>query len=137
MLLDIWSVGVILLCIVSKRFPFFQSNDDMDALVELAEIFGLEKIQHVANLCGRSFETNIPYLPKISLGERMDWKSFLTKFDGVDEVVGGDDVLDILSWCLTLNPRARHSASRILLKSPILQKDGRDLSGQIPSKPTN
>ncbi|OLL22187.1 Cell cycle serine/threonine-protein kinase hsk1 [Neolecta irregularis DAH-3] len=58
--LDVWSAGVIFLSILGERFPFFHSSDDIDALLEIAAIFGKTKIKKVAHLHNRSFETSIP-----------------------------------------------------------------------------
>lgn len=46
--LDIWSVGVILLCFLSGRFPFFNSDDDLEALLEIAVVFGQREMAAVA-----------------------------------------------------------------------------------------
>lgn len=46
--LDIWSAGVILLSLLTKQFPFFNSSDDQDAIVELACLFGSREISEVA-----------------------------------------------------------------------------------------
>ncbi|KAJ4991415.1 hypothetical protein SVAN01_03062 [Stagonosporopsis vannaccii] len=58
--LDMWSVGVILLTMLSRRFPFFHSADDIDALLEIATIFGRKKMRETSLLHGQVFETNIP-----------------------------------------------------------------------------
>ncbi|KAH7081853.1 kinase-like domain-containing protein [Paraphoma chrysanthemicola] len=58
--IDIWSVGVILLTMLSRRFPFFHSADDIDALLEIATIFGRKKMRETSLLHGQVFETNIP-----------------------------------------------------------------------------
>jgi cell division control protein 7 len=55
-----WSVGVILLTMLSRRFPFFHSADDIDALLEISTIFGRKKMKETALLHGQVFETNIP-----------------------------------------------------------------------------
>ncbi|GMM33125.1 serine/threonine protein kinase [Saccharomycopsis crataegensis] len=60
--IDIWSAGVILLSLLARRFPFFDSNDDVDALVELTTIFGVHLMKHCAALHGLGFETNLPTL---------------------------------------------------------------------------
>jgi cell division control protein 7 len=57
--IDIWSVGVILLTLLSRRFPFFHSADDIDALLELTAMFGREKMRSTALLHGQIFESNI------------------------------------------------------------------------------
>lgn len=58
--LDIWSVGVTLLCFLTRRFPFFNSNDDTDALMEIATIFGRSKLETVAAHHNRTLVSNIP-----------------------------------------------------------------------------
>lgn len=54
--IDIWSVGVILLSFLSRRFPMFQSLDDTDSLLELCCVFGWKKIKNCATLHGLGFE---------------------------------------------------------------------------------
>ncbi|EDO17950.1 hypothetical protein Kpol_1010p68 [Vanderwaltozyma polyspora DSM 70294] len=56
--IDIWSVGVILLSLLSRRFPMFQSLDDTDSLLELCSIFGWKKLKKCANIHGLGFEVS-------------------------------------------------------------------------------
>jgi len=58
--IDMWSAGVILLTLLSRRFPFFHSADDIDALLELTNVFGKKKMREISLLHGQVFETNIP-----------------------------------------------------------------------------
>jgi len=58
--IDVWSVGVTLLCFLTRRFPFFNSNDDVDALMEIATIFGRSKLESVAMHHNRTVISNIP-----------------------------------------------------------------------------
>ena len=51
--LDIWSAGVILLSLLTKQFPFFNSTDDLDALVELTYIFGEAAMEQSAQRYGK------------------------------------------------------------------------------------
>ena len=37
-----------LLCILCGQFPFFQSNDDGDAILEIAHIYGKKKMESIA-----------------------------------------------------------------------------------------
>lgn len=53
--IDIWSVGITLLCFLTRRFPFFNSNDDTDALMEISTIFGRQKLEKSAALHSKSF----------------------------------------------------------------------------------
>lgn len=45
---DMWAVGVILLSLFSRSYPFFRSPDDMTALAELITLFGSEKMEAAA-----------------------------------------------------------------------------------------
>ena len=47
--IDVWSAGVILLSLFAGHFPFFQSTDDGEALLEIACMFGKEAMQKVAS----------------------------------------------------------------------------------------
>ncbi|KAI0218764.1 Cell division control protein 7 [Massospora cicadina] len=58
--IDIWSAGVILLCMLSRRFPFFNSPNDQDALIEIGILFGSIRMQEAAASFGRTFSTNVP-----------------------------------------------------------------------------
>jgi len=55
--IDIWSVGIVLLSFLTRRFPFFQSSDDTEALMEIAAIFGKKKMDAAAALHSKSFHT--------------------------------------------------------------------------------
>lgn len=61
--IDIWSAGVILLTILSRRFPFFNSSDDVDAMIEIATIFGKQKMKQCAALHGTSRHPSL-FLPQ-------------------------------------------------------------------------
>mgnify|MGYP003365232369 CR=1 FL=1 len=56
--IDIWSVGVILLSLLGRRFPMFQSLDDTEALLELCAIFGWKTIRKCAVLHGLGFDVS-------------------------------------------------------------------------------
>lgn len=58
--LDIWSAGIIGLSFISRKFPLFNSPDDIDALLELVLVFGLEKLQQCAELHGCGLEVSLP-----------------------------------------------------------------------------
>ncbi|CEP23915.1 unnamed protein product [Cyberlindnera jadinii] len=62
--IDIWSAGVVLLTLLTRRFPFFNSRDDIDALVELSTVFGVREMKHTARLHGLGLETNLNTLDK-------------------------------------------------------------------------
>ncbi|KAM3163095.1 Protein kinase domain-containing protein [Lachancea thermotolerans] len=56
--IDIWSVGVILLSFLSRRFPMFQSLDDTDSLLELCCVFGWKRMKKCAALHGLGFDVS-------------------------------------------------------------------------------
>lgn len=56
--IDIWSVGVILLCFITRRFPIFQSYDDVESLLELALIFGIDTLKRISDLHGLGIKMN-------------------------------------------------------------------------------
>ena len=45
---DIWSAGIILLCLLSGRYPFFKATDDNMAIIQLISVFGTDKIRRIA-----------------------------------------------------------------------------------------
>ncbi|PKI84219.1 non-specific serine/threonine protein kinase [Malassezia vespertilionis] len=58
--LDIWSAGIIMLSFLLRRFPLFNANDDTEALLELATIFGQRRMEQCAMLHNRTFASNLP-----------------------------------------------------------------------------
>ena len=49
---DIWAAGVIFLCLLSRRYPFFKAKDDMEALSQIVVLFGSRKIRKMAESIG-------------------------------------------------------------------------------------
>ena len=45
-----WSAGIIFLFFLTKKFPIFQSNDDVEALMEIAAVIGKRKMERTATL---------------------------------------------------------------------------------------
>ncbi|OCF43627.1 CDC7 protein kinase [Kwoniella heveanensis CBS 569] len=58
--IDIWSAGVMLLSILTHKFPVFNSTDDIEALMEIAAIFGRAAMERCALLHNRTMMTNVP-----------------------------------------------------------------------------
>ena len=50
--IDIWSIGIIFLTILTRQYPFFNSPDDLEAFVEIITIFGIKKITDVSKVYG-------------------------------------------------------------------------------------
>jgi len=48
--IDVWSSGIIFLFFLTRKFPLFQSNDDVEALMELSTIVGRKGMERTATL---------------------------------------------------------------------------------------
>ncbi|KIM36088.1 hypothetical protein M413DRAFT_427965 [Hebeloma cylindrosporum] len=75
--IDVWSAGVILLFFLSRKFPIFQSNDDIEGLMEIAVIIGKRKIERAATLHGRTIATNVPDLDQ----DGISWQEFVERLN--------------------------------------------------------
>ncbi|KAI1767174.1 kinase-like protein [Hypoxylon sp. FL1150] len=115
--IDIWSAGVILLTILCKRFPFFNSADDVEAMIEIATIFGTKRMKQAGQLHGCVFDTNIP-----TIGERgftfekiMLWST--CRSDGKSSTLTEDEkeAIEFLQRCMDLDPTKRISAKEALV----------------------
>lgn len=53
--IDIWSVGVILLSVLTGRYPFFVAQDEGDSLLEFASLFGLKDMKECAAIYSKFF----------------------------------------------------------------------------------
>ncbi|KAL0637766.1 Cell division control protein 7 [Maublancomyces gigas] len=121
--IDIWSAGVILLTILSRRFPFFNSSDDVDAMIEIATIFGKQKMKQCAALHGCVFETTISTigergftLEKIVLWATNRTATGSSKESKDDQKLPHDEAMAIrfLQKCFELDPAKRMSAEEAL-----------------------
>ncbi|EPY54033.1 CDC7 protein kinase Hsk1 [Schizosaccharomyces cryophilus OY26] len=116
-IIDVWSAGVILLSFLTKRFPMFNSKDDVDALMEIACIFGKNEMRQVAALHGCTFETNVNTLTEkrvnfrklilwASCGSASIYKEKLMHKPSFEESL----CLDFLERCLELDCNKRITA---------------------------
>ncbi|CCG81841.1 Putative uncharacterized protein [Taphrina deformans PYCC 5710] len=125
---DIWSAGVILLTFLSCRFPFFNSNDDIEALIEIASIFGKDMMKQVAAQHDCSFESTLPTLHErsISFTRLVHWSNDSTnrlEEDNREQNLA----IDFMARCLTLDPWQRWSASEALQDEFLLGIEADDL----------
>jgi cell division control protein 7 len=118
--IDIWSAGVILLTILSKRFPFFNSADDVEAMIEIATIFGTKKMRTTGYLHGVMFETNIPTIGNagFSLEKIILWSTCRNDSgkDGKEDPLTDEEksAVRFLERCFELDPNKRISAEEAL-----------------------
>lgn len=118
--IDIWSVGVILLTILSRRFPFFNSADDVEALIEIATIFGTKKMKAAGLLHGCVLETTIPTigLHGFNLEKIILWSTCRTDGGRGGQGQPLDDeeklAVEFLNRCMELDPSKRISAAEAL-----------------------
>lgn len=45
---DVWSAGVVLLCLLSGKYPFFKACDDLSAMMQLVTLLGSKKCEQAA-----------------------------------------------------------------------------------------
>ena len=78
--IDVWSAGVMLLTILSRRFPFFNSADDVEAMIEISTIFGGKRMKQAGLLHGCVFESSIPTISQqgFSLEKIILWSTCRT-----------------------------------------------------------
>ncbi|KAG0442232.1 putative cell division control protein 7 like protein 2 [Dictyocoela muelleri] len=92
--IDIWSAGVIFLTLLTKKYPFFESIDDIDSLVELATIFGHNEMRRVAKYYERTWRSNITEVPD----ERIPFERIVYNYN--PEINTQRDAFDLLNKLL-------------------------------------
>lgn len=136
--LDIWSAGVMLLTLLGRRFPFFNSTDDVEALMEITSIFGLTEMKKCAKLHGLGFECSAPKMDGHSIGELLlfcvstdakegdtfapdspAWEMLHAldkKGDPINNPMGKEykDAIELLEACLKLDFNERATATNAL-----------------------
>ncbi|OJJ43348.1 hypothetical protein ASPZODRAFT_103210 [Penicilliopsis zonata CBS 506.65] len=109
--IDMWSAGVILLTLLGRRFPFFNSADDVDAMIEMASIFGTQRMKAAAALHGQIFESNIP-----TIGDKgYNWEKLIKWASCVEDLTESEkQATRLLAGLMELDPSKRLSAREAL-----------------------
>ena len=106
--IDIWSVGIIFLTILTGQYPFFISMEDIDGLVEIALIFGHCEMRKAAKFYGRIWKCNVPSVKE----ERTSFETIINKFNPYSNP--SKESLDLLNRMLDLNCETRITAAEAL-----------------------
>lgn len=109
--IDMWSAGVILLTFLGRRFPFFNAADDVDAMIEMASIFGARRMKAAAAIHGQVFETSIP-----TIGEKgYSWERLVKWASCVEDLTESEkQATRLLARLMELDPQKRLSAKEAL-----------------------
>jgi cell division control protein 7 len=107
-LIDIWSTDVVLLCLLTQRFPFFKAPDDLTALIEISLIVGTERLKMAAHECG----PRVKFPPEKC---SMDMKDLCHKLNPYIHGLELDDcVFDLLAKMMEPIPSKKITATEAL-----------------------
>ncbi|KAL9114169.1 MAG: hypothetical protein Q9227_001941 [Pyrenula ochraceoflavens] len=123
--IDMWSAGVILLTLLARRFPFFNSADDVDAMIELSSIFGRRRMKTAAAMHGSIYETNIDTIGEKGFPfEKIILWSSCREREGLSPAEA--QAVKFLGELMELDPNKRLSAKEALqhefFRSPVLEE---------------
>jgi len=102
--IDIWSVGVIMLCILTTQYPFFLSIEDVDGLAEMGVVFGHAEMRKTAKLYGRVWKSNLQSIPE----DRMPFEQLIKCLN--PNIAMDEATVDLLYRMLDLNSESRITA---------------------------
>ena len=106
--IDIWSCGIVFMCLLSRRYPLFYQKSSLNEYYELMEccsFFGSECVINGLKEMNRQVE-NIPYVEPASLRElflRSQWEEWMV-----------DVAMDLLMKMVEINPQKRITAEEAL-----------------------
>ena len=128
--IDVWAAGVIALALISGDSPFFGGGrNDGDALLELALVFGVDKIKELALQHRRLVEIgglrqgSTPPPPPLREVLRRKWIKRGPNTPSVDDLP--DSLFDLVGRCLDLRASERITAEDAL-RHPFLAEEPRE-----------
>ena len=120
--LDIWSAGIIFLCLLSGTYPFFKPKDDITAIIQIITLFGSQKCVETAQLLGKDLCCS-PYRPSHNLSticqqlrsnfSNSSCGTIINTYEHTEKsnwIAAPPAAYELLEYCLELNPLQRISA---------------------------
>ncbi|XP_065828918.1 cell division cycle 7-related protein kinase-like [Oscarella lobularis] len=126
--IDIWSAGIIFLCLLTGHYPFFKGQNDLEALAGVVAVFGTSACTKAAKAQGKQLTSN-PNLEGLDLKDLCfqlrhgsDYvktrcqcsKNEHRKPNEVCWLCVPDSAFNLLLRCLDLNPATRITADEAL-----------------------
>lgn len=106
--IDIWSAGVIMISLVSRRYPFFRNNDDVTSLGEMITLLGSDRMADAAQRLKRTITIFPKHRPPLNL------KLLCERLRGNNQMTIEDTAYDLVDKLLEPNPYKRISAADAL-----------------------
>ena len=134
--IDIWSAGVMMLTLFTGRYPFFNSPDDLTGISEICCVFGATELKASALAMSSLFYSSWPFLYLLNPGidrvvtieerivpvRKVTLQELCLKMNPDLASQLPEAAFDLLSRCLSLNPKQRCSAKEAM-EHPFLSSD--------------
>jgi cell division control protein 7 len=106
--IDIWSAGIILLSILTGRYPIFKPEDDFDAIYEIAKCVGTQYFC----VCAKQMFRKVEFPEEFP---HSTWKEAVLRYRNPNDTrEWSDDCYFLLQRCLDLLPNSRITATEAL-----------------------
>ena len=123
--LDIWSAGIIFLCLLSGKYPFFKPKDDMSAIMQIVTIFSSQRCIEVAKLLGKELYCSPPQpsqslitvcqqlrYARLKKGENKPVECSGRQEEKSSWIAAPPAAYELLEQCLNLNSHQRITATQ-------------------------